>query len=113
MINDVPFSEGSQTLGIKCSSNSNGINRTYNVLTDDVNLENLVLLDSVQLERTIHAGRSNILGVPTESHTRRQGSVVIEHLQLLPLLAQVDPRIDWSAVNDQILLWDVTKSQLT
>lgn len=48
------------------------------------------LLNSVQLQRTVHARRGEILGVLAEPDAGGQRRVVVEHLQLLPLLAQVD-----------------------
>ena len=56
-------------------------------------LSNVGSWRSEHLERAIHAGGRDEGGVLTEAHAGRQRRVVVENLQLLPLLAQVHSEI--------------------
>lgn len=50
-------------------------------------------LESVELERAVHAGGGEVVRVATEAHAGGGGGVVVEHLELLPLAAEVDAHV--------------------
>ena len=49
--------------------------------------------EAVDLEGPIHAGRSDEMGVTSESDGSGQSRVIVERLQLLPLLAEINPEM--------------------
>ena len=52
-----------------------------------------LLFHSVELECAIHACRGQIGGVSSEPNSGGHGGVIVEHLQVGPLLAQVHPDV--------------------
>jgi hypothetical protein len=58
------------------------------------------LIHPVQLEGPVHAGRGQVGSVAAKPDPGGHGRVVVEHLEVVPLLAQVDP--DVSSGNSQV-----------
>jgi len=72
-----------------------------------------VQLDAEHFEWTVHAGRSNECSVLSETDAGRQRSVVVEHFQLLPLLAHVHPATHTSLVTSLVTQWARLEKRLT
>lgn len=47
----------------------------------------------IQLERPVHAGGGDVLSVLAEAHARGGRRVIVKHLELLPLPAQVHSHV--------------------
>lgn len=67
--------------------------RQQPITSDTKTKINATLLNAVQLESAVHAGGGEVGGVLAESDSGRRRRVVVEHLQLLPLAAQIDSHI--------------------